>query len=85
MKGKKIAIIGGGNLGTAIATGLISKGIIRPSDMTVTRRRISLLKDLSEQGVNITNNNCEAVKNSDIIILGLKPYQIEDVINEIKP
>jgi pyrroline-5-carboxylate reductase len=85
MKNKKIAIIGGGNLGTAIARGLISKGIVKPSDMTITRRRISLLKDLADQGVHVTTDNCEAAKKSDIIILGLKPYQLEDVINEIKP
>ncbi len=85
MKEKRIAIIGGGNLGTAIAQGLISKGIVKPSSMTITRRRISLLKKLADQGVNVTADNCEAAKNSDIIILGLKPYQIEEVINEIKP
>ncbi len=85
MKEKRIAIIGGGNLGTAIARGLISKGIVKPSNMTVTRRRISLLKELSDQGVVVTTDNCEAAKNSDIIILGLKPYQIEEVINGIKP
>jgi len=85
MKEKRIAIIGGGNLGAAIARGLISKGIFEPSNMTVTRRRISLLKELADQGVVVTTDNCEAAKNSDIIILGLKPYQIEDVINEIRP
>lgn len=85
MKEKRIAIIGGGNLGTAIARGLISEGVIKPSNMTVTRRRVSLLKELSDQGIVVTDNNCEATKNSDIIILGVKPYQLEDVINEIKP
>jgi len=85
MKEKRIAIIGGGNLGTAIARGLISEGVIKPSNMTVTRRRVSLLKELSDQGIVVTDNNCEATKKSDIIILGVKPYQLEDVINEIKP
>ena len=85
MEQKRIAIIGGGNLGTAIARGLISEGVIKPSEMTVTRRRTSLLKELSDIGVTVTQDNCAATKNSDIIILGVKPYQLEEVIGEIKP
>ncbi|HEU4608494.1 MAG TPA: NAD(P)-binding domain-containing protein, partial [Chitinophagaceae bacterium] len=37
---KRIAIIGGGNLGVAIAEGLINSGFSLPADILVTRRNI---------------------------------------------
>lgn len=85
MKEKRIAIIGGGNLGIAIARGLLSGGLVSPSNMFVTRRRVSMLKELADKGVNTTNDNCLAAKNADILILCVKPFQLEKVISEIKP
>lgn len=82
---QKITIIGGGNLGSAIAFGLIKSKQVRPSCITVTRRRLNLLEKLKNEGVVITNDNVEAAKNADIIILAIKPYQILAVIEEIKP
>ena len=85
LSNKKITIIGGGNLGTAIAQGLLKAEIIAPSQMVVTRRRISLLKSLSDQGVSVISDNVAAVKDADIVILGIKPYQIESIVKEISP
>ena len=82
---QKITIIGGGNLGGAIAFGLIKSKQIQPSAITVTRRRLNLLEKLQEQGVKITSDNVEASKNADIIILAIKPYQVLEIIQEIKP
>jgi pyrroline-5-carboxylate reductase len=82
---KKIAIIGGGNLGTAIAEGLINSGFVLPADLIVTKRNIDTLKPLADIGVNISNNNLEAVKNSNWIILAIKPFQIKEVLAQIQP
>ena len=82
---QKITIIGGGNLGSAIAFGLIKSKQIQPAAITVTRRRLNLLEKLQEQGVSITSDNIEASKNADIIILAIKPYQVLEIIQEIKP
>ncbi len=84
MKNTKITIIGGGNLGQAIANGLINSKIIEPSSLTITRRRLSLLKEFHEKGIQITADNREASTGADIIFLGVKPYQVEEVISEIK-
>jgi pyrroline-5-carboxylate reductase len=79
-----IAIIGGGNLGVAIAQGLIASSLIAPGGITVTRRRTSLLNDLAKQGVNITADNCEAVRTASIVILAVQPLQVNDILTEIK-
>jgi pyrroline-5-carboxylate reductase len=80
----KIAIIGGGNLGTAIAEGLLKSKFVKAADITITKRNISTLKKLKEKGIKITNDNTEAVKNSELIILAVKPFQIADVIEGFK-
>jgi len=85
MKEKRIAIIGGGNLGIAIARGLLNGSLVTPSNMIVTRRRASMLKELADRGVTTTDDNCLAAKNADLLILCVKPFQLEKVISEIKP
>ncbi len=81
---KKISIIGGGNLGTAIAEGLLKSKFSKAADIIITKRNISTLKPMKEKGVEITDDNAAAVKKSEIIILAVKPFQVEDVLNGIK-
>jgi len=84
LMGKKIAIIGGGNLGTAIAEGLLKSKFSKATELIITKRNISTLKSLKEKGIEITDNNNVAVKKSDVIILAVKPFQVADVLNGIK-
>jgi len=80
---KTVAIIGGGNLGCAIASGLLSEGF-NPENLTITRNKVSLLKDFSEQGVRVSSNNIAAITNSNIVIIAVKPYKIAEILSEIK-
>lgn len=84
MKDKKIAIIGCGNLGLSILNGLLATQIIPPSNITVTRRNINALEELRETGVKISNDNAIAIRDSKIIIIALKPYNILEVLKELK-
>ena len=80
----KIAIIGGGNLGAAIAEGLLKSKFCKATEITITKRNIAPLKLLSERGVNVTTNNNEAIKKSDLILLAVKPFQVAEVIAGLK-
>jgi len=84
MKNSKIAIIGGGNLGVAITEGLLKSGFIAPSQITVTRRNVEALNVLKSLGVNTTSDNAEAIKQSKIIIVALKPYNVKEVLEGLK-
>ena len=84
MKHSKIAIIGGGNLGSAIAEGLIKSKFITPDKLTVTRRNVAELGDLKSAGVNVTNDNAAAIQNSDVIIVALKPYNVAEVLEGLR-
>ncbi|MFO7256147.1 MAG: pyrroline-5-carboxylate reductase [Bacteroidota bacterium] len=81
---KKIAIIGGGNLGTAIAEGLIISKFVKAGNITVTRRNTAPLQHLARQGVNVTTNNAEAIENSEVIIVSLKPYNVREVLKGLR-
>lgn len=81
---KGIAIIGGGNLGTAIAEGLISSKFCNAVDITITRRNTDALKNLEAMGVNITSRNDLAVRKARLVILAVKPFQVSEVLNSLK-
>ncbi|MFY7840988.1 MAG: pyrroline-5-carboxylate reductase family protein, partial [Lacibacter sp.] len=59
---KKIAIIGGGNLGVAIAEGLIKSGFCLPSHIIITKRNIHTLSEIENKGVLVSSDNKEAVR-----------------------
>lgn len=81
---EKIAIIGGGNLGTSITEGLIKDHFVEPGNITVTRRKVELIQPLADKGVNITMSNVDATSEADIVILAVKPKQTADILAEIK-
>jgi pyrroline-5-carboxylate reductase len=85
MKVNKIAIIGCGNLGTSILNGLISSEHYSNKSITATRRTISSLEKYKNEGVHITADNAEAVQQADILLIGLKPFRILEVLAELKP
>jgi pyrroline-5-carboxylate reductase len=82
---EKIAIIGGGNLGTSLAEGFLRSGKVMASDLIVTRRRTHLLEKLEARNVSITSHNGDAVKQAQILILCVKPMQAEKVLEELSP
>lgn len=81
---QKIAIIGAGNLGVAIAEGLLKSGYTIPANIYVTKRNPSSLRDLEKKGVIISANNNEAVQKSTLVIIAVKPFQIKEVLEGIK-
>lgn len=78
-----ITIIGGGNLGSAIATGLIESKFTKASNITVTKRNLNTIKHLSDAGVKISDDNQKSVLKADVVILAVKPFQIKDVIESV--
>lgn len=82
---QQIAIIGGGNLGSAIAEGLINSGFVLPQQLTVTKRNLETIQHLKDKGVIISSDNLSAVSNAQWVILAIKPFQIKEVLQQIQP
>lgn len=80
---KKIAILGGGNLGAAMAEGFLKSGFVKAADLVVTKRRTTTISYLADQGVTVTDKNDKAVNGADVVIVALKPYNVREVLAEL--
>ena len=83
MDTSKLAIIGAGNLGTAIARGLLESGRMTAKQLTLTRRRHELLSPFADAGCTVHADNVQAVKASDIVILAVEPQQLDRLLDDI--
>jgi len=81
---KNIAIIGCGNLGLAITKGLLKNNYLAKGNISVSKRNITPILYLEKEGIKISTDNKEVVTNSEIIILAVKPYMIDSVLEELK-
>lgn len=86
LKGKKLAIIGGGKMGSIIARGLIHQKIISTSDIRVTDIDAARLKYLrTSLKIKSSSDNRQTVREADIVILAVKPQNMAATLHEIKP
>ncbi len=79
----KIAIIGTGNLGKAIANGLLESKVVKPKNLTLTKRNYKTLEKYEKIGVTITNNNLNAVKDKDLVFLCVQPHKLDVILQDI--
>ncbi len=84
MRNKKLSIIGCGNIGLSMLQGFLKEETIAAKNITVTRRNINELSNFKQLGVKITTDNIRAIKESNLIIIAVKPYNIVSVLEEIK-
>ena len=68
----KITIIGGGNMGGAIAGGLAAGNMIAAGDITVTARTARTLDRIKEcnSAIVTMSDNRAAVESADLVLLG---------------
>ena len=83
----KLAIIGTGNMGGAIARGLIDSGTWEAGNISCTVKTAAGLARIqaSLPGVQATTDNRQAASMADIILLAVKPWLMAEVIEEIRP
>ncbi|WP_310377326.1 pyrroline-5-carboxylate reductase [Flavobacterium sp.] len=79
----KVHIIGGGNLGVAIALGIAK--FSQNNQVTITRRNTASILYLEKSGITVSADNTHQIVDADVIILTIKPYQVDVVLNEILP
>ncbi len=84
MKNDKVSIIGCGNIGLSLLQGLLKENKIPAGNITVTRRNIRELSYLEGTGVRLTSDNVKAIKESVLVLIAVKPYNIASVLEEIR-
>ncbi len=81
---EKIAFIGAGNMAEALIRGMISNRLVNPKEIIAGEidagRRGFLRREL---GIRVTGDNREAVEGSGIVVLAVKPQDLETVLGEI--
>lgn len=79
-----VAILGGGNIGQALARGWVSSWKCDPGQITITRRHAAALETLAQQGFGVTTDNVEAVGRADTILVAVQPQQLVELLEEIR-
>jgi pyrroline-5-carboxylate reductase len=77
----RIAILGAGRIGESLIAGLRSSDW---ADLVATTRREERATELAERhGIEATTSNAEAIKGADVVVLAVKPQDIETLLGEI--
>ena len=81
----KIGFIGGGKMAQAIIKGIIRSNFFSTNDIYVAEPNLKIADYIStEFGIKVISTNKELAKHSNIIVFAVKPFVVEDVINDIK-
>lgn len=79
----KLAVIGAGNMSSALVNGIISNGVMKASSVTVTDPDESKLTTIAAIGVNTSKDNSKAAFDADVIILAVKPNIYPKVLEQL--
>ena len=80
----KLTVLGAGKMGQALIAGLLASGWRKPSEITITARSPERVGELTERyGVEGTLDNGAAVAGADVVVLAVKPQDIETLLSEI--
>ncbi len=79
----KLAVLGGGNLGRALALGWVGAGRFPSAAVHLTRRQPEKLDDLRRLGFPTGSDNAAAVSGCEVIVLAVQPQQLDALLQEI--
>ena len=85
---KKLAMLGAGKLGGILLRAYLKQGLFKAKHVSATVRSMEKERQrcARELGVSVTTEqSCKAVRGADIVLLGVKPQVVGDVLNEIAP
>ena len=82
----RVAVLGAGKMGGILLQAFLKQNLFAPDQIHATVGHAERALALSTQwGVDVSTNNLEAASQADLILLGVKPFQVPDLIAEIRP
>jgi len=82
----RVAVLGAGKMGGILLQAFLKQQMLAPGQLRATVAHADRAAALSAQwGVDVSTNNVEAVCQSDVILIGVKPFQVPALVAEIKP
>ena len=83
---RRIAVLGAGKMGGILLGAFVRNHLLRPAQITATVRHVERALALSGRwGVEVGTDNLAAAQAADILLLGVKPAQVGDLLREIQP
>ncbi|HYL80905.1 MAG TPA: pyrroline-5-carboxylate reductase [Candidatus Acidoferrum sp.] len=85
LQGRRLAFVGGGNMGEALLRGLLLAKLVGPEDLLVSDVREDRLASLRKiYGVRTHPNNAEVVRQADIVLLAVKPQVMSRALDDLR-
>ena len=82
----RVAVLGAGKMGGILLQAFLKQNLFAPEQIHATVGHAERAIALSTQwGVNVSTNNLEAARQADLILIGVKPFQVPDLVAEIRP
>jgi pyrroline-5-carboxylate reductase len=82
----RVAVLGAGKMGGILVQAFLKQNLFAPDQIHATVGHAERALALSTQwGVDVSTNNLEAASQADLILLGVKPFQVPGLITEIRP
>jgi pyrroline-5-carboxylate reductase len=82
----KVAVLGAGKMGGILLQAFLKQNLFAPEQIFATVAHAERAVALSTQwGVDVSTDNLEAARKADLILLGVKPFQVPELIEQIKP
>ncbi len=82
----RVAVLGAGKMGGILLQAFLKENLFAPSQIHATVAHAERALALSSQwGVDVSTDNLAAASQADLILIGVKPFQVPDLIEEIKP
>ena len=82
----RVAVLGAGKMGGILLQAFLKQNLFAPEQIHATVGHAERAVALSTQwGVDVSTNTLQAAKQSELILLGVKPFQVPGLIDEIRP
>ncbi|HEY0796915.1 MAG TPA: pyrroline-5-carboxylate reductase [Acidisarcina sp.] len=82
----RVAVLGAGKMGSILIQAFLKEGLLAPTQLIATVKHGERMEELSTQwGIEVTTHNLAAAERADLILLGVKPFQMPALLQEIRP
>lgn len=86
LTGRQVAILGAGKMGGILLQAFLKSKMLDAEQILATVQHEDRAAQLSAQwGVEVSTDNLSAARRADLILLGVKPINITELVEEIKP
>lgn len=86
LSGVRVAVLGAGKMGGILLDAFVANHLLEPAQITATVRHPERARTLSGRwGIEVGTDNLVAAQGADVVLLGVKPAQLQELVRELRP